>query len=352
MKVDMSTTDSPPTSPDSLKNPSKPDWKISELYEKSWEIIKKNKVLWIFGMAVGVGSGGSSFNSNFDTDSIEKILNNKEKETAGILPNVLGDATDKGSQLFNQLISAIPAPLLLVLGLEVLILVILGLIISFVYGAWANAALIQGIQNAINHGVNGKAVSIRDSSEKAFGSIKPLIWLGILIFLIVFGAVFAFMIPILLVVAINNTVLTVIMVLLAILSVIPLILIFVMTGIWAPLMVILDKKPAWVSLKMGFRLAKKKFWPMLGLGIVNSILAFFVVGIPFIVLTGVVIGVVIGIIWGATQTTNLTLILAPFAAILVLVALVGFMLLSGIVTAFKASVWTIAYNKIRGKYDN
>lgn len=339
----MSTTDSPPTSPDSLKNPSKPDWKISELYEKSWGIVKKNRVLWIFGMAVGIGSGGANFNSNLDTDSIERILN-KEKETASILPNVLGEATDKGSQFFSQLISAIPVPILLVIGLELLIIVVAGIIISFVYGAWANAALIQGIQNAINV----RAVSIRDCSEKAFGSIKSLIWLEIITFLILLGAVFAFMIPILLVVAINNTALTVIMVLLAILSIIPLILLFALTMIWAPLIVILDGKPAWESLKTGFALAKKKFWPMLGLGIVNSILAFFVVGIPFVVL----VGVVVGIIWGATQATNLTLVLAPLAAVLVLVALVGFILLSGIVTAFKASVWTIAYNAIRGKYDN
>lgn len=338
----MSTTEPAenPSKPDNMKSQASPDWKISELYEKSWEICKKNKVLWIFGMAVGIGSG-SNFNSNLNSDSINKILNKKE-ETSGIFPNVLGDATDKGSQLFGQLTSAIPASLLLIMGLELLVIVVLGLIISAIYGAWANAALIQGIQSSLN----GKSVSIRDSSEKAFGSIKPLIWLGVITLLILLGAVFAFMIPILLVIAINNTALTVIMVLLATLSVIPLILLFALTGIWAPLIVILDGKPAWESLKTGFGLAKKKFWPMLGLGIVNSILAFFVVGIPFVVL----IGVVIGIIWGATQATNLTLILAPFAAILVLVALVGFMLLSGIVTAFKSSVWTIAYNAIRGKY--
>ncbi len=336
MKIDMPTT--APT------QPVPPDWKISELYEKSFEIIKKNKVLWIFGMAFAGFSSGSSFNS-VNWDNLPELLSKKE-ETSQLLPNVtnvLGATTDPASQLFTQLFSAIPVYLYVILGMAIVVIVIVSIIIGFVSNTWSNAALIQGIQIALD----GKIVNIHDSSEKAFPSIKPLIRLSILTTLIFIGGVFAFSLPLLITMAINNTALTVIMVLLAILAVVPTILLFALAGIWAPRIIIFEQKPAWQAFKTGFKIARKKFWPSLGLGIVNNILALFIMGLPILIIGAVGVGLVLGTMY----RTSLAVALVPIALVVVIVGILGFVLLSGILTAFSASVWTIAYNKIRGKYD-
>jgi len=118
------------------------------------------------------------------------------------------------------------------------------------------------------------------------------------------------------------------------------------TQIWATRVAILDKKSGRASLGAGYRLVKKKFWSMFLLGIVNTIMTLFIIAIP--------IGIIFGLLWAAFSLIKPDAILGAglmvVRFILVIVFIFGLYLLSGLLTAFKASVWTIAFHKIKDKY--
>src|SRR3989344_1751955 len=145
-----------------------PDWEIGKLYNQAWSIIKKYKVLWIFGLAT---SAGMSFNfnlpGNFDSDSIKDIQQNFQSFPSEIASSgftqVLGASTSKPMEIFSYLFSNVPFSFYIILGIEILAVIILFTIIGLIYSAWSQAALIEGIQTSLSN----NTVCIRDSSENA-----------------------------------------------------------------------------------------------------------------------------------------------------------------------------------------
>lgn len=331
-----------------VKETAPADWQIGKLYEKAWEIIKKNKVLWIFGAAIaGIGSSYSS--SNFQSDDFkffEKIFQQDSVPTnPGQLTQVLGATTDSSfGQILTQLTANIPSYFYFLLSIEVLAVVGVMLFFGILKSAWTTGGLISGTYLASE----GKSVTIRDSSEKTFPHLRSLIWLQIVPSLVVFGgAVLAFGI-LTLVITLGPTPLKIIFGLLAVVGFIALLYILVFlffSQIWAPRKVIIDQDPAKKALFSSYKIAKKKFWAMALLALVNSILGFIVVMVPLML-----IGVIFALGFLGFRGNFNPVVILPLLPIIP-VFIFGFLLLSGILTAFKATVWTLAYQKIRGKYD-
>ncbi len=332
------------------ENTTKSDWNISDLYEKAWQIIKKNKVLWIFGIAVAGYSGGSNFNSGSSRDFEEKDIENfqhlfNNQESFGNFTNVLGTATNEPfTESLKAAFSSIPASFWFILALEIIALILIYIVIFLVASAWANASLIQGIQMAINN----QKVTIQDASLKAFASIKGLIWLSIISFLIVVGLV---AIPIFLLMIlhalVNSAGLTVLLAIPTGIAVFVGIILMTMTEIWAVRKVVLEGTPAIEALKRSFNIAKRKFWSMFLLGVVNTILAGLIMLVPILIFGGALLGGVFGGI--ANRELIPTLIIG--GVILFLVFAIAHAFLSGVITAFKATVWSLAYKQIKGKYE-
>jgi len=70
--------------------------------------------------------------------------------------------------------------------------------------------------------------------------------------------------------------------------------------------------------------------------------------IPIFILIGMAIS---GLIYyGATKQISYILIGLGFTAVIILIPLL--IIIGAIAQAFKAAVWTIAYDKIKGKYTN
>lgn len=330
--------------------PISPDWKISDLYQKSWELIKKQKVLWIFGMAVaGLGGGGGS-NFNFDSNSFEgfqKFFNKQapppDTETpSNIISQVLGTTATTSGTFWVELFSSVPTYLYVFLALEIIIFVIAIIIVSFISSTWSNASLIHSIQLQLTK----NDTNIRESSEKAFPNIKSLIGLTLYLLLISFGVILS-LIVLSVIGFVINKILGALLSIIAVIIGIIFLLLLTITGIWATRIVVLDQRRAWESIQKGYLLAKKKFWAALLLGIVNTIASLIVIGIPVAIMGGFIAGGIFSLDANVTIGASLLFVGAIFAAIFI----VGYLLLAGIITAFKASVWTIAYNNIRGKYD-
>lgn len=333
-----------------------PDWSIGDLYNKSWQIIKKYKVLWLFGMAMAGAAGSGLENGNWD-----KLIPSDSSPGETPIeaePEIISDSVYQGGRVLatstqagfgdivQNLLSDIPAYLYVLGGIEVVLLLVTGWAVLFVYGAWANASLIEGVQTALADG----NVSIRDSSEKAFRSIKSLVWLAIIPTLVLL-LVSLVVIPLLAIpISIGGLTLKVIFGFLLGLYVLALLVIIIFLGlaqIWAPREVVIDKKPAKDALFAGIRIARRKFWSTLLLGLVNTILTMVVIGIP----VGIMVGFLVGGFLTFEKIPTLGIGLFATGGILLLLFVLLGQLFGGILTAFKSSVWTIAYNNIRGKYD-
>lgn len=321
-----------------------PDWEIGKLYNQAWSIVRKYKVLWLFGISSGAGI---SLNSNFggqgiDADTIknlQKFLDNGSQEHASnALAQVLGAST--------SIFSSVPFLFYVILGIEILVAIVLFAIVGFIYSAWSQAALLEGIQSSLSNGT----VSIRDSSEKAMSSIKPLIWLLIVPMLILALAILGFIILTAIFIAMSEIFVKVILGIILLLSLFAIIYCFIyliFSQIWAPRIAVIEKASGKDSLFRGYRIAKKKKWSMMLLGFVNIILSGIVIGLPIIL----VLGFIIGGVFALDSNKALSIGLLAGGALLALPLLIGMIVIGGILNAFKATVWSIAYDNIRGKYD-
>jgi hypothetical protein len=117
--------------------------------------------------------------------------------------------------------------------------------------------------------------------------------------------------------------------------------------IWGTRQVIISGKGAKEAFWSGIRIARKKFWSSILLGFVNTILSGLISVIPIVIIVGVVIAGVASYLMTKTISPVL-IVIGVFVFIAVMVAMT---IISAIMTAFKAAVWTIAYNQIKGKYD-
>lgn len=322
-----------------------PDWTISELYEKAWDLLKKHKILWIFGAATAaVSYGGSSYHSN---SSSFQNLPSSTGSTQTSISQVLGVATSTPfSDTLVHIFTSVPITLYLLLGLAIIVLMVTYFVIILIYSAWTSAALIQSIQTASRN----QRPTIEDSSLKALPAIKPLIWLNVVpILVLILAAGIYFMLTIL-GASLSSSFIKVLMILLIVAGAVAFIIALVyltLALIWAARKVVLDGSKAYPALKSGFEITKRKFWSSILLGIVNLVLSF-IIALPLGLLFESLAG---GGLDSAFSHAN-NIFLPAIAFIFFLAAYFVYSLVLGLLTAFKAAVWTLAYQKIRGKYDS
>ena len=322
-------------------------WQISELYSRAWQILKRNKVLWIFGIAstaIGFQSGhvsnpGSS--SSTGTGTTNNILQN--------LPNssFQGFSANPAIKQIEQIFTSVPVGLYIALAIGVALLFLLGIILNIVFKAWSQSALLKGIED----GIDSKPVSIQSSSMAALPTIKPLVWLNVVPSLILFlsGGLVIGILAVFTAAAAGA------------LKAVPIILIFLsavtflmaaiylnLTKIWASRLVVLEKKTAVNSLALGYKTAKKKFWAMSLLALVNTILGVVITIIPviFIAIFGIS-----GIMAFQSNKTLAIGLLIPAGLVLFLFILTS-SIFGGILNAFKAIVWSLAFRQIKDEFND
>lgn len=328
----------------------KPDWSISELYEKSFKIVKENKLLWIFGTALAGFSSNFNTGGNWDTetDTFQKIFPQiPQEKTSQAINSVLGEATTSPFfEVLNYTFSQVSIPLLITLIISAMLSIIIFLIISTIYHAWLKSSFIISSDLASKN----QKISIEESSLKAFPTIKSMVWLNV-VPMIVFSFLIALGVSTIVAgFVFGNTVVKIIFGLLTLIFIGAIfynLLLFSLTEIWASREIALNKNLGFNSFKRGWKLAKSKFWPSLLLGIVNFILTGIIVSLPIIIIVGLITGGV-----ATLDSSYLGISLTLLGSILLLIFSLGFFLLAGILNAFKTTVWTLAYNAIKNKYEN
>lgn len=325
-------------------------WEIADLYKRSWHIVKKQKVLWIFAAALaGTGTSGisnvsrlSRFSGKTDSKMFERLFQNYHAN-----PPVLGDSTSSFFETFKHLLSQIPPFLYILLGVELLAALLIGVFIALVKKAWATGSLLEAIELANK----GKDVSIEQSSTGALKHVRALMWLlfapsfllgiiaVVLIAVFILGIVF------------GNGILKIVSIVLLIITFLSFFVFSILlslSSIWASRQIMVDAKSGRQALFEGFRLMKKKLWPMILLGLVNTVCSFLIFG----VLIGVFAGLIIGGFLNFQNNSFLGFGLLGSGILGIIVFAIFTPVLSGIITAFKTSTWSLAYHVIRKKYDS
>lgn len=253
----------------------------SALLRRSWELTKKNKWLWVYGLVLAAfGGGGGSSGGGGNSG------NRQQGEATTALRDWAGSVSLQQWILF---------------GVGMLLLILLAMIISIVIQNWAKGSLIAGLEEADS----GGTPTLRGTSPKGIASLKHMILFSIISFLVALGLViglilaaailvgggyilFEFSKPIQilwLVLGITASVLTGVI----------LLLVLFMIGVYADRLIVLAHKSPWEAWKQGFLMARKKFFPTMTMGMVNSlagcsagclstIVMLIVLGIPAILL--------------------------------------------------------------------
>jgi len=241
------------------------------ILERSWQLTKRNKWLWVYGLVLAVlggsggggggGSGGGSAGSGTDKNLPEDL---PEKTS-----QVLGAATTAIKDWFSQ----VPVMTWVGVGLLILLLVVLFLITRWILVNWAKGGLIAGLAAADRE----EEVSLVSTSGYGLKAVKPLVvldlvglgvgLLAILSLILVFGLL-AFLIY--LVPEPGRIILWVIEGIIALPTAIGVFLLLGVVGIYADRLIVLEGVTPVAAWKRGLMLGKGNFLPTLVMGIINS----------------------------------------------------------------------------------
>lgn len=239
------------------------------ILHRSWELTKKHKWLWVYGMVLAVlggggfnGGGGGSGGSSGGTD--KKLPEDLPEKTS----QVLGAATEAIKNWFFH----VPATTWIGLGLLVFLVAVLFLISRWILINWAKGGLIAGMEAADKE----EEVSLVTTTVEGLRAVKPLVVLdliglgvglmAIVGLVLVFGllAVLIWLVP-----DPGRIILWVIEGIVAIPTAIGVFLLLGMVGIYADRLIVLMGVAPVLAWKRGLALGKGNFLPTLVMGIIN-----------------------------------------------------------------------------------
>lgn len=317
------------------------DWLIG-IYKKSFEIVRKNKWLWVFGMVLAATSG-ASFSGNFQ--NFGNFSNSLTKSASSSTPSSMPDF----SAIFLTIVSIlsqVPVSSYVILGISTLIAVIISIIIALVVVSWAQGAAI----GAVNNGYDNKPVTLRSGSLYGINSFKRIIWLMIVPWLLYF---FAIVIPFILSIVVMTAfweleglrLFGIFLFLILIFLMVFTSLAITASLIWAVRITVIEKKGAYESLREGWKLVKSHFLKMIALGCANCLLGCCLVGVIGATISGAVVGGVGLMSVNKNAGTALLIIIGIIVVVLLLLSL----LFSGIYTIFNVTTWNVLYRQVRSK---
>lgn len=322
---------------------------IEKIYRRAFDLVKKNRVLWIFGLALLVFAGGgnpSNFNFNNFSSFSDGFKGGSPDVSNAKVPNINYQPV---VDYFKNLFGTIPVSLYILLGVAFLITIIIGIVISIVVSSWAKGAAI----GAINDAYDGKAVTLKNGADYGLKNLKNIIWLNLVpTLLYALAVILLTVIFAVLIILLYKTPIVYLFYLLAGIALVAVIigsLAISSIQIWAHRIVVIEGKSGKEGFFEGWIMVKKYFMQMVVLGVVNCF-------------TNCIFGCCLGLIIGILAVVlifsgigifavNITMgiVFATFAVIvgIVLIFLAG--LAGGIYQIFNYSTWNILYRELKSQ---
>lgn len=325
----------------------------SSILHRAWELTKKNKWLWVYGLAlalfgqVGNGGGGGGGSSDKQPGELPKNLPDLPKQTS----QVLGQATN----FITQWAADVPVSTWILIGSGIFLLVIFAIALAMIIQNWAKGALISGLADADN----GKTVDLPSTSPSGIKSLKRLIVFSLIAAIVSLGLILGSLILMGIAVGggyllfsfskIAQIVWLVLSITAAVLTLIGLIILISMVGIYADRLIVLENYNPWPAWKEGLKLSKGSFLDTLKMGIINSsvgcaagclstIIQLIVLGIPALII--ILPSFKNGWHWPAPPAIiGLTLLFITF--------IYTNLLFRAILTVFRFGVWNLFVKTVR-----
>lgn len=296
-----------------------------KLVKRAWEIVKKYKFLWFFGLFLGGFSFGSGSSFNGSVDNYSKNID--RRQAVEIFENIY-------DFLFSNLV---------VIGTILLIFLFLFLLVIF---------LKTVSQGAIIAAVNNIEKKEKINFTKSFKLGLKYFW-KVLAIEIIFGAVIFLSLlllatPVIFLFVLEMIVRGIALMLLALAIFIPLMIIIGFTSVYTLRFIIIKDKGIFESIKSGLQLFKNNlassfiiYFILLAINIIITIIS--VIGIiTFVLLIGIpmaIIGILIYPVMGIIGA-----ILLISGSVLLLMAI--FFFLNMIINSYKSTLWTLTFREL------
>lgn len=323
-----------------------------KIISRSVEITKKNKWLWVLGLALVIfsGSGGGGGGGGRSSSSTGSILKDIPQKMPSNLPQktnqVLGEATNVIKDWFHS----IPLSTWIFIGIGILVIICIWVIISLIIRSWAKGALIYGIDQADQ----GKDVSLISCSPRGIVKVKHLIIFGLISCCITIGLFLLSGFVLVLgyfVFNFSSTLQTFWIILggvIVVLSIVVLLIIFSMLSIYAERLIILHDYSPWQAWKKGLSLSKNNFLPTVVMGVLNMTIGCSV-GCLFLMIILLILAIpafilIVPVFKDGFRMPSIPVILGGF--LLLLLFIYANYLINALMTVFKFSNWTLLFKEI------
>ncbi len=320
-----------------LEPPKPGDWQIGQMYENAFRVAKKFRTLWILGLIFGAAGGGCSFQFPAGGGSAN-LTTPSTSPNPEITNKVLGATSSIFSESFTNIFSNIPSYIYFIIGFELLLLIVLWFVIFYLKGAFANVSTIIGTQKALE----GQKLTLAQISQLSFPKIKPMAKFMALTSLIIIPI--GLIITLLVILAIAK-IISVFIIPIIILTLLIFMLVWSISLTFAQRAISLDNSAPLSSIKIGLKMARKKlFWAIL-VGIINNIISGLALFIPLILIniTLVAVGGLIGLLFHKAL-----LVMGIFLGIGLLLSMtIALPLLSSMIIIGKTAIWNQAYTKTK-----
>lgn len=324
-----------------------------KIIKRSWGLTWKNKWLWVYGLVIAVMGGGMGFQSfrglgNMGNQGDKG--NNLPKELPKETTEVLGQATN----LILEWAKSVPVGIWVIGVIGLIGVIAIAIAIRWVLLAWAKGGLIIGLWMADKE----EKVTLANTSGAGIRSIKSLIGLGIINFLVALGVVMGFgavaglgIVGFSFLPSPAKEILMVIWGIAVILTFVVLMMLIGMVAIWAERLIVLEKYSTWKAWEKGFSLSWKHFWSVIVMGIINGTIGC-VTGCLSIIVALIVLGIPAAMIaiplfkngwdricWWSVAVLGILFLLFLYLNLLVRV----------ILTVFNYGNWNLFYKEIKSQ---
>ncbi|MEX2143659.1 MAG: hypothetical protein WD740_03620 [Anaerolineales bacterium] len=290
---------------------------FGSVLRRSWEIIWKNKVLWIFGILASCSGGGANFGGggfNYSTD--QRDMRNLPLEF------------QRWGQDFERFINEGGMALIVAFICAALVI---GQVI-WVIGKFGKVGLIKGILKADA----GRPVSFSSLASESWGMLGSALGLNFILILIPIAAV---IVLVLLAIPIGIVTLGIGLVCMICLFV-PLALAYGVYTQLANVALVRDQQGVGLALSRAWDLMRSKLGPLAGIAII-LILGGFVVGVILLVpMAAIALPAILGFISKDPNAVGGGLLTS---GILLLIALPFYLAISGLIQSYLHSAWTLTY---------
>ncbi len=320
---------------------------FGSIIRRSWEIVKREKVLWVFATVLVAFSGGGMGNINSVANSGSSIFKDKQTvpETGKKISQVLGTATTNPQQFFQTILGSVPPLFWVALGLGFIVAVLFGIVYFIYVRNWALGALWSQCREA----GSGNPTSLKMGSREGRKHWKDLFLTSLLPWLLFAGI--AGVLAIILVIPmifLAGSPLIIILFLVMTIVLIALMIYLVYTMLWqtfAQLSVILENFSWQEALPFGRKLTHAFFIDALLMGFINQ-----GIGCAVGCLASIILGILALIVFVLFVISHF--LGGAFLVILSIPAIIflfGWALLSGIMLAFSSCNWVLFYQELQKK---